>query len=148
MEMKERCPRNKNVCAIELYSDILLVAINNNDRRNTMGMFLIGVIGMIISVITTTSVGTLAAVFSLKEGTIDRSKAIMLMLAFYGIPSLAALFISESKKQTGLLGLEFAGIILMLCAQVAIGYFVGELVVRKKVLKYFNREDIIHENKT
>jgi hypothetical protein len=115
----------------------LIVGTNKYKGNGYMGI-VIGIVGILTWIILSVAVGTFAIVITIKDRIIKRQAAISLMLAFYGIPSLIMLFTkteSTINSDSGFLGLGFGMIILMLFIQVLLGYVIGEIIFKRKILR-------------
>ncbi len=97
------------------------------------------IFGMIKEILTSIAWGVFVILMTLKDRKINDKLALGIMALVYGVPAISYYFArDELKVKDQPADTSFSYIvmsILTIAVQIVIGYFVGKLIITKKVLK-------------
>ena len=103
------------------------------------------VTGMLKEIILALAMGVFVIVLTIKDNKINRKLAIGLLTLFYVVPMLSWYFMMagmKDKAQAQEFGIGYIGmLIIMLFLQTYIGYFIGELIFKKKIQNQNRKDD-------
>lgn len=97
------------------------------------------IFGMLKEILYSIAIGVFAILVALRDRKINHKIALGIMVLVYCVPTILWFFVQteiKDKNQVDNYSLgNVAMLILTITVQIIIGYFVGKLIVEKKVLK-------------
>ena len=96
-------------------------------------------IGMLKETITVLAMGIFIIALTMKNEQINRKLSLILMAVFYTVPTITwfiSSYVLRDKSENQEFGLGYVGImIFVLLLKIFVGYFIAEVIFKKKILR-------------
>jgi Na+-transporting NADH:ubiquinone oxidoreductase subunit NqrE len=100
---------------------------------------LLASVGMLKETITALAMGMFVIVLTIKNERINRKLSLILLTVFYTVPMITWFifsYILKDKAENQEIGLGYVSImVFLLLLQIFVGYFIAELIFKKKIFQ-------------